>query len=240
MPPEKLFDSYVDEHKWAEDAMRRQAVPGRKLKILEAGCGNRWFADLSDIDYHLIGVDNDRHALDIRLDLENDLHEAICGDLFDVPIEPGSIDVVYNAFVLEHVDQPEVMLDRFKSWLKPGGLLILKIPDRDSAKGFLTSFTPHAIHVAYYRYYRGNPNAGRPGHMPYATPFKPTVSRRGIHAWAREAGLTVVDERGRWTTVDDDSLLYQGALKAVSALSMGRYTSRHSDVSFIIRKPALS
>jgi ubiquinone/menaquinone biosynthesis C-methylase UbiE len=237
LPDEKLFSSYAEEHGWAEHAIRKEAVKGEKLKILEAGCGNLWFADLAGIDYHLVGVDSDRQALDIRLKQKKDLHEAIHGDLYEVPIEAGSFDVIYNSFVLEHVDHPEALLDRFKTWLKPGGLLILKIPDRKSVKGFLTAHTPHAIHVAYYRYYRGNPNAGKPGYMPYPTPFKRTVSRNGIHEWAEVSGMNVQDERGRWTTVDDSSFLFQTILKTVSVVTFGALTSRYSDVSFLIRKP---
>lgn len=187
-PALSLFRSCHEEHQWAEDAMRAEAKRAgqRSLEILEAGCGQRWFADLSDIDYRLTGIDLDRKALSIRMETLKDLDEAICDDLFTVDIAPKSFDIVYNAFVLEHVEKPLELLARFHSWLRRDGLLILKIPDRCSAKGFVTAHSPYWIHVAYYQYYKGNPNADKPGHMPYPTPFKPDVSCAGIHGACRE------------------------------------------------------
>ncbi|WP_373532545.1 methyltransferase domain-containing protein [Vampirovibrio sp.] len=41
-------------------------------------------------------------------------------------------DVIVMGFVLEHVDAPEVILSRFKSFLKPGGSIYLTVPNAEA------------------------------------------------------------------------------------------------------------
>jgi len=232
-----FFHSYAEEHQWIEDAIRAEARPSQVLRVLEAGCGQRWFANLPDIKLHLTGVDQDAAALDIRKRVHADLDEAILGDLMTVQLPSGAFDIAYNAFVLEHVQDPERLLLNLVHWLKPGGLLVLRIPDRQSVKGFLTHMTPHWFHVLYYRVYKKNPNAGKPGHMPYPTPFGKVVSRVGLNAFCQRHGLQAVAERARSSQVDDNGLLYQSILQLGKLLSFGRLKAEYSDLCMLIRKP---
>jgi len=232
-----FFHSYAGEHQWIEDAIRAAARPGQVLRVLEAGCEQRWFAKLSDIQFHLTGVDQDAAALNIRKRVHADLDEAILGDLMTVQLPSGALDVAYNAFVLEHLQDPERLLLNLVQWLKPGGLLVLRIPDRESVKGFLTHITPHWFHVLYYRIYKNNPNAGKPGHMPYPTPFGKVVSRVGLHAFCQRHGLQIVAERPRASRVDHNGLLYQSVLQLGKLLSFGRLKAEYSDLCMLIRKP---
>lgn len=62
-----------------------------------------------------------------------DMDVPIVGDLCTVQLPEGSFDVVYSAFVLEHVQQADTALENFVRWLRPGGLLILRLPERNSA-----------------------------------------------------------------------------------------------------------
>ena len=167
-----------------------------ELAILEAGCGRKWPLDLGDTRYRLTGVDLDADALAHRRDVIRDLHVAVHGDLATVSIEPESFDVVYSSFVLEHVRDADKILENFVRWVRPGGLIILRIPDRDSAYGLVTRCTPFGVHVAYLRYARGYRNAGKPGFAPYPTYYDRGMSRAAIHELARRRSLTVVEERG--------------------------------------------
>lgn len=208
-----LFQSFQEEHRSADDAMRAEArrLGGRSVDIREAGCGQRWFANLD---------------------------HAVCGDLFSVQIEPESINIVYNAFVLEHVERPFDLLVRFHAWQSTSGLLILTIPGRSSAEGFVTAYFPLWVHVVYYRYCRGNPNAGKPWHITYPTPFKSIVSRPDIHEACSEIGFEVVAEMGHDSGVEGTSALYHGTLRLRSFVSGGNLRSDHSDLSFPLRKGA--
>lgn len=46
-------------------------------------------------------------------------------------IAPASYDVVYSSHCLEHVDNPETTLARWIEVVKPGGHLVVTIPDED-------------------------------------------------------------------------------------------------------------
>jgi 2-polyprenyl-3-methyl-5-hydroxy-6-metoxy-1,4-benzoquinol methylase len=88
---------------------------------------------------HTRAVDIDVHALERRKTKVRDVDEVRVGDLRTPTLfAPASFDVIYNSFVLEHIDGAEQVLDHFLSWLVPGGLLILRVPDRDSVYGFLS------------------------------------------------------------------------------------------------------
>lgn len=47
-------------------------------------------------------------------------------------IEPGSVDLVIAAEVLEHVEPPEEAIGAFKSWLRPGGTLLVSLPTENA------------------------------------------------------------------------------------------------------------
>ena len=64
------------------------------------------------------------------------------GDLRTVPMPPRSFDVVHCALLLHHISHVELVLDRFTAALRPGGLLLLRIRDRDCAAGLLDRLLP--------------------------------------------------------------------------------------------------
>jgi 2-polyprenyl-3-methyl-5-hydroxy-6-metoxy-1,4-benzoquinol methylase len=134
--------------------IRHIARNDRSLDILEAGCGRRWGLDLEGVQYTLTGVDSDKNALDIRKNQQGDLDIAILGDLRTVDLEENRYDVIFNSYVLEHVDGAEDVLNNFVRWLKPGGIMILRIPNRASVKGFITRITPLWFHVIYKGIFR--------------------------------------------------------------------------------------
>jgi SAM-dependent methyltransferase len=47
----------------------------------------------------------------------------------DAAIEPGSVDVVTLWHVLEHLQDPAAALDRIATWLRPGGGLVVGVPN---------------------------------------------------------------------------------------------------------------
>lgn len=51
------------------------------------------------------------------------------GSVFDQPYEPGSFDVVTLWDVIEHTTNPREMLERCRTLLKPGGVLVVNYPD---------------------------------------------------------------------------------------------------------------
>lgn len=204
---------------------RLDALPG-PLRILEAGCGRDWPLKLS-VPYRLTGLDLDPDALAAR----TDLHEAVVGDLRTAEFPARSFDVIYSAYVLEHVRGAEQVLERFLRWLAPGGMLIIQVPDRDSAYGFLTRVTPMWAHVLVYRYMFGLDWAGTVGHGPYPTYHEKVVSEPGMIEFCRRKGLPTL-ELHRMCSYEHHRSVRLAAFMA-SMLSAGRLAWRHNNLLFI-------
>lgn len=214
---------------------------GTELRILEAGCGPRWPLRLNGIRYRLTGVDLDAAALQRRKSVARDLDEAILADLREIDFTPGSFDVIYNAFVLEHIENAVHVLERFAHWLRPGGLLIVMLPDRDSVFGFLTRITPLWFHVLYHRVLLQHANAGKPGFGPYPTHYDRVVSRNGIREFCRAHRFTVSEERGVCTYAIASGMrarLVRAIAMTVSALSLGALPWTHNNLTYVLRKVA--
>lgn len=208
---------------------RLDALPA-PLRILEAGCGRNWPLKLS-VPFTLTGLDLDADALAVRTDLD----QAIVGDLRTAEFAPHSFDVIYNAFVLEHVSGARQVLERFLRWLAPGGMLIVKVPDRDSAYGLLTRLTPFWAHVMIYRHVLGCPQAGTPGHGPYRTYYDRIVSARGLRAFCLSNGMK--PELYRLCSYAGDRRVSAAAF-LTSMLSGGRFAWRHNNLLLIARAGA--
>ena len=218
-------------------ARRIRSMAGdEELQILEAGCGRKWPIDLSGARYRLTGVDLDAKALEARKNEVRDLHEAIVGDLCSIDFPRAHFDVIYSAFVLEHIKGAEQVLEKLALWLKPGGLLILQVPDRDSVYGFFARITPFWFHVFYAKhfnaYYRRTGTAGQPGHGPYPTHHDPIIGRAQFREFAAEHGFDLEHEVGfrRLPRVQ------QIFTTAVSLLTLRRLASSHIDLCYIARR----
>ena len=173
----KVLKSWDQDCRLMEKYIKQKAIDRSPLHILEAGCGQFWPLDLKGIQFTLTGVDIDEGALQLRRTQYNDLTEMIVEDLRSVQLEKNRYDVIYNSYVLEHVDGAERVLEKFANSLKPGGILILRIPDRNCVHGFVTRVTPFWFHMFYAKYIARNPDAGKTGFGPYPTFYDPIVSR---------------------------------------------------------------
>lgn len=226
LPDEPAVDEIVR-------ARIRDYARGRgQIDILEAGCGRRWPYRLDDVQTFVTGVDLDEAALAIRQRDLRDLDRAIVGDLHTVAFDDASFDIVYSAYVLEHLAQAEQVLARFCAWLKPDGLLILKFPDRDSVYGFVTRMTPFWVHVAYKRYLQGKPNAGKPGFGPYPTVHEPIIGRAHFEAFLRERGLIQTTVCGYGTLPG----IQQLGTKLLAGLSLGRLNAAYYNLLYIAER----
>ena len=235
-----LSPSEAEEDRWIADAIRKQARGDSVIRILEAGCGQHWLVKLDGVKYHLTGVDLDQHALELRRKIQKDLDEAIVGDLRTVNLGSGRFDVVFSSFVLEHIPGAEKVLESFVRWLRPGGIVILRIPDPNSVYGFLARKSPHWFHVLYYRLL-GNRNAGKPGYAPYPTYYDPLVSRSGIRKFCAKNGISIELEvgDGYWRPGRGKQRTMIAAVKRlVSLLSLGQLSYTHTNLLYVLRVQA--
>ncbi len=232
--------SLRDEFARLKAHIEEQGQTGQPLRILEAGCGNAWPIKLDNVEYELTGVDLDQDALRIRQTIRGDLDNTIVGDLAHVKLDEDAYDVVYNSFVLEHVHSARQILDNFMRWLKPGGVLILRIPNPRSVYGFASRVTPMCLHVLYKKYVDGVKNAGKPGYAPYPVVYEPIVSHAGIRNWADERGLEIVAEyASRYAgRAGIRRVVMTLLIRLLSVCSCGALSHRQLNLTFVIRKPA--
>lgn len=120
-----------------------------RIKILEAGCGSD-----SQIQFpaavYAVGIDISRDELEKNVSLQ----EKILGDIQDYPLPEGKFDAVVCWMVLEHLPRPKDALANLFRCVKPGGLLILGVPNLASIKGIATKLTPFWFHNLFYRLMR--------------------------------------------------------------------------------------
>jgi ubiquinone/menaquinone biosynthesis C-methylase UbiE len=239
-PAIKSARSFEEEDQWIADAMRAVANrAGRPIRVLEAGCGNKWPIDLQGVDYHLTGADLDAAALKVRMDRENDLDEVIHGDLCTMTLTEASFDVVYSAFVLEHISAADSALGNMVRALKPHGLLVVRVPEPNTARGFVTRNTPFWFHVLYHRWVMKRETAGKPGYAPYRTYYHAVISLKGMQAYAQASGLRCqavfadkYDREGKGIA----GVLFRTGARLIDALSLGRITSQYSNLVYLLEK----
>jgi SAM-dependent methyltransferase len=205
------------------------------LEILDAGCGRKWPIKLH-VPYRLTGIDMDAEAIALRQKTRSDLSTVIIGDLSNTRLPDSSFDVIYCSYVLEHMKEVDRILANFLSWLKAGGLMIIRVPDRDSVYGWVTRHSPFWLHVLYKRWIGGIKNAGKPGFDPYPVYYEKTVSRMGMTTFCQKHNLTICETRGVGSYLRK-SLLVRFAAVIGSVLSIGRLAWRHNNLLFIIRAP---
>jgi SAM-dependent methyltransferase len=237
LPKLQILPSQEGENELLAGFIRRHHRHGHTLQILEAGCGNCWEINLDGVPHRLTGVDLDPAALDLRKNQRRDLDEAILGDLHDVVLEEHGYDVIYNSFVLEHVHGAPQMLDNFWRWLRPGGLLILRLPDRGSVYGFMTRMTPFWFHVWFKRHIEKMPHAGEPGFSPYPTVYDKIVSRQGIRQWCSDRRAVVRGEYGARYYFDHLGVFTRPLrvfLRCVAWFSLGALSADHNNLTYVI------
>lgn len=130
---ERTIPGLAEENYW----FRRHEVVYARLAdrcagrdVLEAGCGEGYGADLiAAVARRVIGLDYDEttvahvRARYPRVDMRH-------GNLAELPLPDGSVDVVVNFQVIEHLwDQPQFVAECFRV-LRPGGVLLMSTPNR--------------------------------------------------------------------------------------------------------------
>jgi hypothetical protein len=156
------------------------------------------------------------------------------GDLRAIPLPPRSVDVIHCSLLLDRISHVPLVLDRFTAALRPGGLLLLRIRDRDCAAGFLDRRMPGwARRALWARLYPGEPG-------PFPAIYEPTASGRGIAAYMLMRGLVITQRRTARTLPHQPERLchlLSVARGTIARLSRDRLTDAHDEMLFVIRKP---
>jgi len=160
---------------------------GAALRVLEAGSGSTSFLRFGD-DPYVVGIDISQAQLDRNAVLSEKIH----GDIETYDLPEKAYDVIVCWSVLEHVPHPERALARFARATRPGGLIIIKVPNARSVKGLVTKLTPYRFHIWFHRRILGREWAGKEDLGPFPTPMSFSMAPDSIVAQARRLGLSVV------------------------------------------------
>ena len=150
--------------------------------LLDAGCG----ADLPFTTQYApkvaqaIGVD----LCHPRADAPS-RHRAVVGNLEQLPLASGSIDVIMSRSVVEHLDHPRDVFAEFSRVLRRGGRVVFTTPNKYYYGCLVAMATPQSLKDAYFRRVFG-PDAY--DHFPVRYRAN---TRRALRAIARTSGLAV-------------------------------------------------
>jgi SAM-dependent methyltransferase len=139
--------------------------------ILDVGCGEGKFLWALDPErWTRLGLEVDRRVVAAVEGRVPGVRVA-AGDLESARLAPGSLDVVTFWHVLEHLLDPSAAVARASEALRPGGLLIVSLPNLDShqADWFRSAWFPFGD-VPRHRFH---------------------FSRRSLHLLLRNTGLVV-------------------------------------------------
>ncbi len=118
--------------------------------VIDIGCGRGFMLSfLRELGFHPEGVElSDAAAWHARNRLQIDVH---VGDALEVPVQPGQAQAIVLWHSLEHVNAPWAVLARMKDLLKPGGILVVAVPNFDSLQARL--FGASWFHLDVPRHY---------------------------------------------------------------------------------------
>jgi SAM-dependent methyltransferase len=113
------------------EALRAPLTPTSRW--LDMGCGHQVFGDWMTREQDTViarsglvaGIDLDWNGLRAH----KGIHRRVFGDLTLLPFQPGSWDVISANMVMEHTDDPAVVLREVHRALAPGGTFVFHTPN---------------------------------------------------------------------------------------------------------------
>ncbi len=116
---------------WYPQRILKRIEPG--LDILELGIGHGytplWFAE--NAGRHVV-IDGSSVVIEQFMRIHPAYSGRIVHSFFEEFDSEDSFDYIVMGFVLEHVDDPLVVLERFRKFLKPTGRLFVVVPNGKS------------------------------------------------------------------------------------------------------------
>jgi ubiquinone/menaquinone biosynthesis C-methylase UbiE/uncharacterized protein YbaR (Trm112 family) len=121
--------------RYVEGVLREWLAPsGRAKRLLDLGCGDganaRWLVHFTErlegCDYNLLRLKRCRNLLGNKIQL-------CLADVHELPYPDDAFDVVFFNHVLEHIRDDIAALRSVRRVLRPGGLLVLGVPNAGCA-----------------------------------------------------------------------------------------------------------
>ncbi len=211
----------------------------RVITLLQAGCATA--GPELDLDALRAGapelavsrVDEDGSAVRDTISTRPEMSTATLAELRSLALTPRSYDLVQCSMLLHRVDHAELVLERFVAGLRPGGLLLLRTADRETAAGYLDRKLPEFARAMAW----GAARPGEPG--PFPARYEPIASARGVEAFVVRHGLAIAHRqrcRGDLGRPGRSAAIPAGQ-RLVTWFSRGRLDASYDELIYVIRKP---
>jgi SAM-dependent methyltransferase len=203
-------------------------------RVIDVGCGFESPLDFPS-SVHVVGLDVSAEALERNMNVD----EKLVGDVQTYPLPAESFDAAVCWDMLEHLADPFAALRNIERAVRPGGALIVGIPNLWSMKGLATRITPFGFHVWVYRHVFGYERAGEPGNAPFRTYLR--ITPAALLRWSSTHGLDLV-HADIYSTRSEDKLprplrlAWKGLCWAGSVASVGRWNPRLTEALLLFRK----
>ena len=98
-----------------------------RADVLEVGCATGEFLEILGHDSHItVGLELSPHCAQISREFCEQVH---IGSVEEREFESEGFDVVCLFHVIEHLESPRSAVCKMASWLRPGGLLYVEVPN---------------------------------------------------------------------------------------------------------------
>jgi SAM-dependent methyltransferase len=180
---EKLRDKFYgnDSHPYQlfEEQVAVSLKPGDTL--LDGGCGRTApvLVKFRGKAARLIGVDL------VDFTTEVDGVELLNGDLSNIPLPDGSVDVIMARSVMEHVTDPLAVYSELARVLRPEGRLIFLTANLWDYAALIAKLIPNRLHPWIV-----SNTEGRAGEDVFPTAYK-TNTKGAVERWAKATGFEV-------------------------------------------------
>jgi SAM-dependent methyltransferase len=153
-------DAPADPEPWAWERRRAlllsEARPGER--VLDLGCGaGRFVAALRDAGCDPVGVEIASGALERARAVAPGADLRLLDENGSIPLEHGSVDLVWCSEVLEHVADGAHLLQEARRVLRPDGRLLLTVPYHGRLQAALIGlvrfdahFDPQGQHLRFF------------------------------------------------------------------------------------------
>jgi len=137
--------------RWRGWYIARRFSPGT---VIDVGCGRGLLLDeLRKRGWNVIGTELSDEAAEYARDY---LHIPIkIGEFHRLDLAPASADVVIMWQTFEHMREPNEVLKRVHDVLRPGGVAIVSVPNRESWQARFTGARWHHLDVPHHLHHYG-------------------------------------------------------------------------------------
>jgi 2-polyprenyl-6-hydroxyphenyl methylase/3-demethylubiquinone-9 3-methyltransferase len=117
--------------RWVSHEIKRML--GKGAKILDLGCGAGFLSnDLSADGFDVTGIDLSRNSLKVAKHYDKTQRvNYLYGDVYAPPFEDSTFDVVCAMDILEHVENPSLLIQQASRVLRHGGVFFFHTFNRN-------------------------------------------------------------------------------------------------------------